>query len=79
MAGAMQTLKIRIIGNLLGLVLPRGVLARLRDGEGDLVCLTDVQDGYRITPMNGGFAERMAAAEAIRREDRDILRELSKR
>jgi putative addiction module antidote len=75
----MQTLKIRKIGNSLGLVLPKEVLARLKVEEGDTIYLTDAQDGYRITPMDLNFARQMAAAEAIMREDRDVLRELSKR
>ncbi len=75
----MQALKIRKIGNSLGLVLPKEVVARLKVGEGDMVYLTDAQDGYRITPMDAGFAEQMAAAEDIMREDRDVLRELARR
>ena len=75
----MQTLKIRKIGNSLGLVLPKEALARLRVGEGDTVYITEAPDGFRLTPMNEGFARQMEAAEAIMREDRDLLRELAKR
>lgn len=75
----MQALKIRKVGNSLGLVLPKEVVARLKVGEGDTVYLTDAADGYRITPMDAGFAAQMAAAEEIMREDRDVLRELAKR
>jgi len=75
----MQTLKIRKVGNSLGLVLPKEVVARLKVEEGDTVYLTDAQDGYRITPLDPDFAQQMATAEAIMREDRDILRELAKR
>ena len=41
--------------------------------------LTDAQDGYRITPMDPSFAEQMESAEAIMREDRNVLRELANR
>ena len=75
----MQALKIRKVGNSLGLVLPKEVVARLKVVEGDTVYLTDAEDGYRITPMDASFAEQMAAAEDIMREDRDVLRELSNR
>ena len=75
----MQALKIRKVGNSLGLVLPKEAVARLKLAEGDTVYLTDAPDGYRITPLDGGFAEQMAAAEAIMREDRDVLRELAHR
>jgi putative addiction module antidote len=80
MEAAMQALKIRKVGNSLGLVLPKEALARLNVKEGDTVYLTGAQDGgYRLTPMNERFAEQMALAEDIMREDRDVLRELSKR
>ncbi len=75
----MQTLKIRKVGNSLGLVLPKEVVARLKVEEGDTVYLTDAQDGYRITPLDPDFARQMATAEAIMREDRDVLRELAGR
>lgn len=75
----MQTLKIRKVGNSLGVVLPKEVLARLKVEEGDTIYLTDAQDGYRITPMDADFAEQMSAAEAIMREDRNVLRELTRR
>lgn len=75
----MQALKIRKVGNSLGLVLPKEAVARLKVAEGDTVYLTDAQDGYRITPMDAGFAGQMAVAEDIMREDRDVLRELSHR
>ncbi len=75
----MQALKIRKVGNSLGLVLPREVVARLKVAEGDTVYLTDAVDGLRLTPMDAGFAAQMAAAEEIMREDRDVLRELAKR
>ena len=75
----MQMLKIRKIGNSLGVVLPKEVLARLKAREGDTVYLTDAQDGYRITPLDPCFAEQMAAAEAVMNEDRDVLRELAGR
>jgi putative addiction module antidote len=75
----MVTLKIRKIGNSLGVVLPKEVLARLRAGEGDEVFFTESPDGFRLTPYAEELAEEMRLAERIMREDRDLLRELSKR
>ncbi|MHC1712991.1 MAG: AbrB/MazE/SpoVT family DNA-binding domain-containing protein [Solidesulfovibrio sp.] len=75
----MQALKIRKVGNSLGLVLPKEVVTRLKVGEGDTVYLTDSPDGCRITAMDASFADQMAAAETIMREDRDVLRELANR
>ena len=71
-------LKITRIGNSAGVILPKEVLARLRVGPGDVLHLTEAPDGVRLTPHDPDFAARMEAAEAIMREDRDILRELAK-
>ena len=75
----MQALKIRKIGNSLGLVLPKEALARLHVGDGDTVYITESPDGFRLTPMSEAFVRQMEAAEAVMREDRDLLRELAKR
>jgi len=71
-------LKITRIGNSAGIVLPKDVLARLRVGPGDALYLSEAPDGVRLTAHDPDFAETMAAAETIMREDRDILRELAK-
>jgi putative addiction module antidote len=71
-------LKIRKIGNSAGVILPRELLARLRVGPGDVVHVTEAPDGVRLTAANPDFAAKMALAETIMREDRDILRVLSK-
>jgi putative addiction module antidote len=70
-------LKISKIGNSSGIVLPKEVLARLRVKLGDSLYLSETPDGVRITASNPDFEAKMAAAEAIMREDRDILRVLA--
>ena len=75
----MHAIKLRKIGNSVGLVLPREILAKLKVREGETIYLTDTGDGFRITPYNEEFGVQMDAAEKIMNEDRDILRELSKK
>lgn len=70
-------LKLVKIGNSTGVVLPKELLARLRVELGDTVYATESPDGVRLTASNPDFAAKMAAAEAIMREDRDILRVLA--
>jgi putative addiction module antidote len=72
------TVKISKIGNSAGILLSKELLAKLRVGLGDTVFLTETPDGIRITPSDPQFEAKMAAAEAIMREDRDILRVLAK-
>lgn len=72
------SLKITKIGNSAGVVLPKELLAKLRAGVGDTLYVSETPDGIRITAADPSFAARMALAEQIMREDRDILRVLAK-
>jgi putative addiction module antidote len=72
-------LKLRKVGNSVGLVLPKEALARLNAGDGDAVFLTDTTDGgIRLTASNPEFARKMKAAESLSRRYRHPLRELAK-
>jgi len=71
-------LKVRKIGNSAGVVLPKELLARLRIGPGDTLYATESPDGVRLTAADPDFEAKMAVAETIMREDRDILRVLAK-
>jgi putative addiction module antidote len=70
-------LKITKIGNSLGVILPKELLAKLRVDLGDSLFATEAPDGMRITASNPDFAAKMVVAEKIMREDRDILRVLA--
>lgn len=74
----MTALKLSRIGNSVGVVLPKDVLARLRVREGDRLYLTEGPDGYRITPFDPELARQMEVAEQVMRENRDVLRQLAK-
>jgi putative addiction module antidote len=73
-----SSLKITKIGNSLGVILPKELLAKLRAGVGDMIYASETPEGIRITASNPEFAAKMALAEQIMREDRDILRVLAK-
>jgi putative addiction module antidote len=75
----MFMLKLRPVGTSTGTVFPKELLAQLRLGPTDTVYVTEAPDGsFRLTPYNPVFAEQMAIAEDIMREDRDILHALAK-
>jgi putative addiction module antidote len=74
----MTALKITQIGNSLGLILPREILARLKLGKGDAVFLTDTPDGVALTPYSEEFETQMDAARVIMKARRNVLRELAK-
>lgn len=72
------SLKITKIGNSAGVILPKELLARLRAGIGDVLFVSEAPDGVRLSAHDPEFAEQMAIAEEIMREDRNILRALAK-
>jgi putative addiction module antidote len=74
----MQALKLTQIGNSVGLILPKEVLARLKLEKGDTVYLTDAPSSVNISPHNPEFAEQMEVARQLMKEHREVLRELAK-
>ena len=72
-------LKLRRIGNSLGVVLPKDTLARLRVEEGDTLYVTEgPDDSVRLSAGNPEFAKTMAVFESLNRRYRNALRELAK-
>ena len=74
----MYNLKIRRVGNSLGVTIPKAALEELDVGEGDVLCLTSAPDGFRVTPQDEVFEEEMKAYDEGRRRYRNALRELAK-
>lgn len=70
-------LKITGIGNSLGVVIPKDVLARLRVEKGDTLFVSETADGITLRPFNEKFAAQMAVANDIMREDRQMLHKLA--
>jgi putative addiction module antidote len=73
-------LKLRKIGNSLGVILPKEALTKLQVQDGDTIVLTDAPDGgVRLTPARKEeFANQMRTAEDIIRRYRNTLAELAK-
>lgn len=74
----MHTLKLTQIGNSVGVILPKELLARMQLEKGDEVYLTDNPDGLRLTAHNPNFETQMQAARGIMKQRRAVLRELAK-
>ena len=75
----MIELKLRKLGNSLGVVLPKEAIARLNVGEGERLYLTEAPEGgYRLTPFDPTFEEKMAKARDIMRRYRNTLQALAK-
>ena len=74
----MHALKLTQIGNSVGVILPKEILAKLKLEKGDTLYLTDSPDGMRITPHDPVFQDQMQAARDIMKSRRAVLRELAK-
>jgi putative addiction module antidote len=74
----MHKLKLTQIGNSVGLILPKEVLARLKVEKGDTVFVTETPDGAAITPYDPGVEEQLKLGREVMREYRDTLRILAK-
>jgi len=70
-------LKITTVGNSVGIVLPKDILARLRVEKGDSLYATETSDGIELRAFDEEFAEQITVAERVMREDRDVLRKLA--
>jgi len=75
----MIELKVRKIGNSLGVVLPKEAVNRLNADEGDRLYLVETPDGgYRLTPYDPDFRTKMKKVDEIIRRYRNTLHELAK-
>jgi putative addiction module antidote len=71
-------LKLTQIGNSVGVILPKEVLARMNLEKGDAIFLSESPDGYRISEFDPDFDKQLSRAEEIMKRRRNVLRELAK-
>jgi putative addiction module antidote len=74
----MHTLKLTQIGNSVGAIFPKELLAQMQLEKGDEFYVTDTPDGLRITVHDPEFEEQMRIGREIMKERRAVLRELAK-
>ena len=74
----MTTLKLTQIGNSVGVILPKEVLARLKLEKGDSVFVTHAANGVMLTPYDPGLEEQLKAGREFMREFRDTFHQLAK-
>jgi putative addiction module antidote len=73
----MQQLKITTIGNSVGVILPKELLALLNVGKGDTLTVSRTADGIVLRPYDDKFARQMDAGRKVMRENRDALKRLA--
>jgi len=74
----MHNLKLIQIGNSVGAIFPKEVLAQLKVEKGDTVHVTISPIGVTLTPYDPAFEQQMDAARRVMKKRRSVLRELAK-
>ncbi len=74
----MHALKLTQVGNSVGAIFPKDLLARLNLEKGDELYVTESPDGLRLTVHDPAFEEQMRLGREIMKERRAVLRELAK-
>jgi putative addiction module antidote len=75
----MSALKLTQIGNSVGVILPKEMLAYLKVEKGDTLFVSEAPNGgYTLTPYDPEFEAQMDAARRIMKKRRNVLRELAK-
>ena len=74
----MFPLKVRRVGNSLGVTLPAAAARMLGVAEGDALHLTPSPDGFRLTAHDPAFVAAMEATEGFMARYRNALRSLAK-
>jgi putative addiction module antidote len=71
-------LKLTQIGNSLGVILPKEILARLKMQKGDTLFVSDTPQGLTLTPYDPSLDEQLAIGREFMHEYRDTFHQLAK-
>ena len=74
----MTTLKLTQIGNSVGVILPKEVLARLKLVKGDTLFLTDAVNGLTLTPYDPDMQAQLELGREFMHDFRDTFHQLAK-
>lgn len=74
----MATLKLRAIGNSVGVVLPKELLTRLNLTEGDTLHAIETPEGFTLTRLDPESQEQLEIGREIMRKYHSVMRELAK-
>ena len=75
----MHALKLTQIGNSVGVILPKELLAKLGVGKGDTLYAIDQPGGVKLTVADPEFETQMEVAREVMKRRHNVLRELAKR
>ncbi len=73
------TVRVRKVGNSLGILLTKDVIEVLGVSEGDQLFAVRTPDGIRLTPFDPDFATAIESTRDYMRRHRDAMHELAKK
>jgi putative addiction module antidote len=74
----MATLKLRAVGNSVGLVLPKELLAKFNLAEGDNLQVVETPDGVLLTPVSSDVEEQLRLGREMMKKYRETFAALAK-
>ncbi len=74
----MSALKLTQIGNSVGVILPKDLLARLKLEKGDSLFWTEAANGVMLTPYDPDLEEQLKLGREFMHEFRDTFHQLAK-
>lgn len=74
----MSVLKLTAIGNSVGVILPREILAKLGVEKGDTLYAVDTAEGLRLSATDPDFSAQMDVARRSMKKWRNVLSEVAK-
>jgi len=74
----MATLKLRAVGNSVGVVLPKELLAKLNLAEGDTVQVVETPDGVLLTPVSPDVEDQLRLGRDMMKKYRETFAALAK-
>lgn len=69
--------KITKVGNSSALIIPKGVMERFNLAQGEVVSLSEVPNGFVVTPYDEKKNQQLDVAREIMRENRNMLKKLA--
>ena len=74
----MSALKLTQIGNSVGVILPKEILARLKVEKGDSLFVTEAANGLMLSPYDPEMDEQLKLGREFMHEFRDTFHQLAK-
>jgi putative addiction module antidote len=74
----MTVLKLTQIGNSVGVILPKEILARLKVEKGDCLYVSEAVNGFTLSPNDPDMEEQLKLGREFMHEFRDTFHQLAK-